>query len=209
MRRIALGVAIACALIAVAVLAMRTATKAHDETRPSAVDIGFAQDMVVHHQQAVLMAAYTQQHAESAEVRSLAAAINSSQQREIGQLVGWLQSWGQPEQTDRAPMTWMASGRSHDMSDHMSASRHGGLMPGMATPAQMDKLVNLTGKPLDTEFLTLMIRHHEGGLPMAEDAAFRAHLPYVRGAARTMIQDQQREIDLMQTLLAPGPARAG
>jgi uncharacterized protein (DUF305 family) len=164
---------------------------------PSAVDIGFAQDMIVHHQQAVLMAAYTREHAGSGEVRALAGAIDSAQQREIGQMTGWLQSWGKPLASDRLPMSWMAD----EMPGHLHDDLGAGSMPGMASPAEMDRLVNLTGKRLDLQFLRLMIRHHEGGLPMAKDAASHARADYVRNAARTMIVDQQREIDQMQLLL--------
>ena len=164
---------------------------------PSEVDIGFARDMIVHHQQAVLMAAYTREHAGSDEVRLLAGTIDSAQQREIGQMVGWLQSWGRPTASDRVPMSWMTD----EMPGHMHDDVGAGSMPGMASPAEMDRLVNLTGKRLDMEFLRLMTRHHEGGLPMAKDAATHAQTGYVRAAARVMILDQQREIDQMRTLL--------
>jgi uncharacterized protein (DUF305 family) len=164
---------------------------------PNAVDIGFAQDMIVHHQQAVLMAAYAREHAGSGDVRTLAGAIDSAQQREIGQMTGWLQSWGKPLASDQLPMSWMAD----EMPTHMHDDLGAGSMPGMASPAEMDRLVNLTGKRLDLQFLRLMIRHHEGGLPMAKDAASHARAGYVRNAARTMIVDQQREIDQMQLLL--------
>jgi len=164
---------------------------------PSAVDIGFAQDMIVHHQQAVLMAAYAREHAGSGDVRTLAGTIDSAQQREIGQMTGWLQSWGKPLASDQLPMSWMAD----EMPTHMHDDLGAGSMPGMASPAEMDRLVNLTGKRLDLQFLRLMIRHHEGGLPMAKDAASHARAGYVRNAARTMIVDQQREIDQMQLLL--------
>jgi uncharacterized protein (DUF305 family) len=46
-----------------------------------------------------------------------------------------------------------------------------------------------------------MMRHHEGGLPMAKEAARRAGTTYVRATARTMVGDQQREIDLMRMML--------
>ena len=48
-------------------------------------------------------------------------------------------------------------------------------MPGMATPAQMNKLETLHGKALDVLFLQLMIHHHQGGLPMAQYAAAARH----------------------------------
>jgi uncharacterized protein (DUF305 family) len=183
-------------ITAVAYVATKGGDSGGDAT-PSAVDVGFAQDMMVHHQQAVLMAAYAREHAGSDEVRALAGAIDSAQQREIGQLTGWLQSWGKPLQSDRPPMAWMTG----ELPGHAHGDVGAGSMPGMASPAEMDRLVNLTGKRLDVQFLRLMIRHHQGGLPMAKEAASHARTDYVRNAARTMIQDQQREIDQMQTLL--------
>lgn len=183
-------------ITAVAYVGTKSGDSGSDAT-PSAADVGFAQDMMVHHQQAVLMAAYAREHAGSDEVRALAGAIDSSQQREIGQLTGWLQSWGRPLQSDRPPMAWMTD----EVPGHAHGDVGAGSMPGMASPAEMDRLVNLTGKRLDVQFLRLMIRHHQGGLAMAKDAASHARTGYVRNAARTMIQDQQREIDQMQTLL--------
>jgi len=197
MRRIAVAAATGLALVAVVAYVTLQAREPGPDTTPSEVDIGFAQDMIVHHQQAVLMAAYTREHARSDEIRALAGVIDSAQQREIGQMTGWLQGWRKPLQSDRLPMTWMAD----DMPDHMHDDLGAGSMPGMASPAELDRLVNLTGKPLDVQFLRLMTRHHRGGLPMAKDAANRARTEYVRSAARMMIGDQQREIDQMQVLL--------
>jgi len=185
------------ALLAAVIFVVTKADDSGEDATPSEVDIGFAQDMIVHHQQAVLMAAYTREHAGSGEIRTLAGAIDAAQQREIGQMTGWLQSWGKPTASDRVPMSWM----SDEMPGHMQHDVDAGSMPGMATPAEMDRLVNLTGKRLDIQFLRLMTRHHEGGLPMAKDAATHARTGYVRSAARTMILDQQREIDQMQILL--------
>ena len=210
MRRSVAAVIVALVLIAGAALAVHFVDRDTTDTSnaagpaPSRVDVGFAQDMSVHHQQAVMMAAYTQEHAGSAQIRALAGTINSAQQREIGQMIGWLQSWGEPVESDRAPMTWMAS----DMP--MPHASHGGAghasMPGMATPAQMDRLVNLTGDQLDDRFLILMTRHHEGGVSMAKYAVNHARVGYVRDTARLMIQDQQREIDQMRTLRLREPA---
>jgi uncharacterized protein (DUF305 family) len=197
MRRTAFAAVAVLALVAAVAYAVTKGGDSGGDATPSTVDVGFAQDMIVHHQQAVLMAAYTRERAGSDEVRALAGAIDSAQQREIGQMTGWLQSWGKPVESDRLPMSWMAD----EIPGHMHDDLEAGSMPGMASPAEMDQLVNLTGKRLDVQFLRLMIRHHEGGLPMAKDAATHARAGYVRNAARTMIRDQQREIDLMQTLL--------
>lgn len=76
-----------------------------------------------------------------------------------------------------------------------------GLMPGMATPAQMSRLIALHGKALDVLFLQLMIHHHQGGLPMAQYAATHAKEPYVRTMAQAMITLQSNEIVEMEQLL--------
>lgn len=206
MRRVALPAAAALALAAVAMGVLLAVSDDRETTTgaPTEVDIGFAQDMIVHHQQAVVMAAYARERTASDEVRALAGTIDAAQQREIGQMTGWLQSWGEPIQSDRLPMAWMED------SDGSGHGRHeeAGSMPGMASPAEMDQLVNLTGARLDARFLRLMTRHHEGGLPMAKDAARRAGTAYVRATARTIVSDQQREIDLMRMLLQSRSASA-
>jgi uncharacterized protein (DUF305 family) len=199
MRRVALPVAAVLALVAVATGVFLAMSDDREATTgaPTEVDIGFAQDMIVHHQQAVVMAAYTRERTASDEVRAMAGTIDAAQQREIGQMTGWLQSWGEPIQSDRLPMAWMADGEGAGHGHHAEA----GSMPGMASAAEMDQLVNLTGARLDARFLQLMTRHHEGGLPMAKEAATRAGTTYVRATARIMVSDQQREIDLMRMLL--------
>ena len=76
-----------------------------------------------------------------------------------------------------------------------------GLMPGMATPAQMTKLETLHGRALDIMFLQLMIRHHQGGLPMEQYAAEHAGESYVRNLAGHMVASQGAEIIQMEQLL--------
>ena len=71
----------------------------------------------------------------------------------------------------------------------------------MATQAQVSKLETLTGKPLDVFFLQLMLRHHQGGLPMAQYGRPHAREAYVRNAAQKMVTGQSAEILLMEQLL--------
>ena len=42
-------------------------------------------------------------------------------------------------------------------------------MPGMLTQAELDAMAAARGKEFDRQFLTLMIRHHEGALQMVAD----------------------------------------
>jgi uncharacterized protein (DUF305 family) len=74
-------------------------------------------------------------------------------------------------------------------------------MPGMATPTEMAKLRSLSGKALDVYFLQLMIRHHQGGLPMARYAADHASVDYVRDLAQKIVTAQSGEIVSMEQML--------
>lgn len=171
----------------------------------SSVDAGFARDMATHHVQAVTMAGYERDNTTNPSLKMMAYDIETSQQFELGRMSGWLDDWGLSRQSPLPQMAWMA-GHSHAESD--------GLMPGMATPAQMNKLITLHGTELDIFFLQLMIHHHQGGLPMAQYAQQHATQAFVRTAATAMFTVQSNEIIAMEQLLrglggAPLPAPAG
>jgi len=171
--------------------------------RPSAVDIGFARDMAAHHQQAVEMAAYARDNSTNPQVVHLAYDIETNQSLEVGEMTGWLDTWGLTRYSAH-PMAWM--GHAHDVVD--------GLMPGMATAAQINELMSSKGHALDVLFLQLMIHHHQGGGPMARYAAQHASLDYVRTLAGHMVANQTTETLQMERLLrslgaSPLPAPAG
>jgi uncharacterized protein (DUF305 family) len=158
----------------------------------TSVDAGFARDMSTHHRQAITMASYERDNTGNIGLKVLAYDIESSQGFQVGEMQGWLDSWDLPFQTSEHQMAWMA-GHAHLGSD--------GLMPGMASPAQMNRLESLHGKALDLLFLQLMIRHHQGGLPMARYALEHAEQPYVRDLAQAMVNAQSAEIVEMERLL--------
>ncbi|WP_227998787.1 DUF305 domain-containing protein [Nocardia australiensis] len=177
------------------------------EPDPSAVDVGFNQDMSAHHAQAVDMAGVVLIGSTDNEVRRLAYDILTTQQNQAGRMEGWLQMWGKPMQDVDGYMGWMtddpAGGHDHSgtapthaMSGPMST------MPGMATNAEMTALRQTTGPALDTLFLQLMLRHHQGGLSMLQYAAAHAETTAVRTLASTMETTQQGEAELMTTMLA-------
>ena len=156
------------------------------------VDAGFAQDMTVQHIQAVTMAGYERDNTSDPQMKVLAYDIETSQQFQVGQMSGWLDVWGL-SRNDPHPMLWM--GAQH------AAHVVNGLMPGMATPAEMNKLESLHGNALDVLFLQLMIRHHQGGVPMAQYAEQHAGEPYVRLLAGQIVSAQNAEIIQMNQLL--------
>lgn len=169
---------------------------------PDSVDVGFAQDMSVHHQQAVLMAAWERDHTTDAALKLLASDIEDTQNNQVGRMQGWLELWGAASLPLGRFMTWMAPETgSHD---HMSADGTPGVtaMPGMATSADLRALRSATSPGLDVLFLQLMLRHHKGGASMLSYAADHAALPQVRNLAAQMLSAQEAESDVLAKLLA-------
>lgn len=186
------------------------------------VDAGFAHDMIVHHDQGVLMAHYAEQNTSDPEISVMAYDIGATQSDQVGQMKGWLALWDLPEFSTGAPMAWMADdhGNGHggggSAAPTTGAAQSGGgaLMPGMATDAEMAQLRDAAGVESDILFLQLMIRHHQGGVPMMADAADHAQSPVVRNFADKMVVAQDAEIAVMTQMLAqrgaePFPAPAG
>lgn len=68
-----------------------------------------------------------------------------------------------------------------------------GGMVGLATTEELNRLRDLEGDARDRLFLELMIRHHQGALPMAQFAAQNADTSLVRGLAMQDIIEQGKE----------------
>lgn len=184
--------------------------------QPNSVDVGFAQDMSTHHEQAMLMSQLALKDGTPA-VADIAAAILSSQAQEIGALRGWLQVWGQSA-ADPTPMGWMSpepsvtpSAPTSTMSDMpgMSMPSAGATpgsmdyapMPGMATPAQMVRLTNARGKAFDILFAQLMTRHHLGGIAMDRAAIAQGASTLVSQLAQQEITEQFQDIAYLTAVL--------
>ncbi|RVW03088.1 DUF305 domain-containing protein [Rhodococcus xishaensis] len=176
------------------------------------VDVGFSQDMTVHHEQAVEMATIALTKSDDAAVKTLAYDILTSQSDQIGQMQGWLALWDMAPRPSGEFMTWMSEGGAESMhgghgqtaSDSSAEPATNGdrAMPGMATPAEMTALGQASGPELDVMFLQLMLRHHQGGLPMGEYAEQYANAPVVRNLATKMVDMQTGEANLMTSMLA-------
>lgn len=183
--------------------------------QPNAVDIGFAQDMSVHHEQAILMSQLALRQGTSA-TSQIAAAILSGQAQEIGAMRGWLQVWNQPV-VDPTPMGWMsvppAASPMNGMAMPSTTPTPGAMddapMPGMATPAQMLRLTNARGKAFDTLFAQMMIRHHLGGVAMDKAAIAQGASPLVAGLADQEINEQFQDISYLTAVLRSYGVKAG
>jgi len=159
-------------------------TKSQDAKAPSrdSVDVGFFQDMVSHHNQAVAMGYSYLEHGTDPLLRQIATEIINYQNAEIGMMNDHLAQWGQQGTEGPDAMAWMSMKVPRDE------------MPGLATKAQMDQLANARGQELNDLFTRLMILHHEGGVHMAEYAAAHASTETVRSWATAMADGQRGEI---------------
>jgi len=78
--------------------------------------------------------------------------------------------------------------------------------------ASMEKmnLTMATAKPSgnsDSDFVALMIPHHQAAIEMAKSELLRGNDPQIRRLAQEIITDQQSEIELMQLWSVKHPAR--
>ena len=169
----------------------------------NSVDVGFLQDMRIHHEQAVAMSSvYLDIWTDGNAVeRTIAREIQFDQSFESGRMVQLLRIFGASEvnETDQA-MTWM--NETHDamtsMHDPVPLER----MPGLATDEQLQELRRAKGVEADKLFAQLMIAHHNGGLQMAEYAVEHGKNNEVLGLAAAMVAAQTSEVVELNRILS-------
>lgn len=160
--------------------------------KPNAADIGFAQDMAAHHAQAVEMSILAKSKG-GPLVQNFGFLIGDSQTVEIGRFFGWLETWKQPT-TNKEPMLWM-----HE--DGHDPSVPANIAMGMASQFEMNRLHQLNGDEFDALFLQLMIRHHQGGVDMANAAIKKANTQLVKHVCKVIAYMQGKEIIKMGGVL--------
>ena len=162
------------------------------------IDAGFSRDMSRHHLQAVEIANLAFERTEDPEIRQMAFDISATQTNQAGRMQGWLSLWGVTP-TGGDTMAWMATG---EHAGHETDMGVNGLMPGMATEEELAELRDSSGTAFDVRFLQLLIRHHQGGLEMAEAAADGAGEQAVRSLAGTIAETQAAETATMMKMLS-------
>ncbi len=143
-------------------------------------DQRFLDQMIMHHQGAVMSAQMMIADSARPELRDLAQRIITAQQREIDQMLDWRKEWfgsrtlgvvesevlGVPED---------ALGMKHDTAEQVARAAD-----------------------VDATFAALMIPHHEGAIAMAESATRRGQHNELRDLAARIIDAQEREIEVME-----------
>jgi uncharacterized protein (DUF305 family) len=178
-----------------------------DDIHPGKVDIGFLQAMSLHHEQAILLAQIARERGFGGAAGAVAKSVEGAQLIELGQMKGWLQLWRQSLLPGPSLMGWMKpEGEDAEaIREFLAMCRTGGGMAGAVTAQQFDTLRNTQPDAAIALFLRLMLRHHQGGLPMARYAATHAETAVVRQFARQIVIEQSTEVRQLSTLLAASP----
>jgi uncharacterized protein (DUF305 family) len=155
-----------------------------DPPAEDSVDVGFYQDMLTHHQQALGVATLALAYGEDPVVRSYAREVLTFQSQEIGVMRQTLTDWGyDPNVRPDEAMAWMGM------------PVPAGEMPGLLTDEEMQQMREARGADADRLFLDLMAEHHRGGLHMAQYAQENASDEGVRRLAGIMARGQAQEIN--------------
>ena len=167
-------------------------------------EAGFARDMQVHHSQAIEMAMEIYRKTDDEQLAVVAYDIATGQSGQRGEMFDWLVQWGLP-QAGGQMMAWMAAadvGHAHGgaTAGATLTDAEAEMAMGMATSSELDALKDATGQDADCLFLGLMIRHHEGAIPMADAVLDLGSEPRVRTVAKSMKEGQTAEIAAMRSM---------
>jgi uncharacterized protein (DUF305 family) len=148
-----------------------------DENRP--FDLQFIDQMIMHHQGALMSSEHMIADSERPGLRELAQNIQESQSEQIEQMQEWREEW--------YPDTAQTF--------------------GMMNPAQMDEMMGgsmqdmMGADAADAMFLRMMIPHHQMAVDMSEEALEQAEHLELKELAQKIIDEQSAEIELMQGYL--------
>ena len=145
-------------------------------------DVMFLQMMVPHHGQGVEIARLAATRAVRPEVKTLAAAIVSTQASEIEQMSGWLREWGQP-----------ATG------DANAHAEHGG-MP-QTSAAEIARLKAASGAKFERDFLNTLIAHQDDAIQLARMETGGGANPRAKELADQIQKSRAAQIRMMLEFL--------
>jgi uncharacterized protein (DUF305 family) len=133
----------------------------------------FAQMMIPHHQQAVLISQWELKQGLNPEVKKLATRIIKEQSPEILQMTKWI-------------------GSSMSMG-------HMGPMSGMVSQKDLQLLKSSKGKKFDLLYLRAMTSHHLGAISAAKPYINDSN-PEVASLCKSIVRNQQAEINEIKVL---------
>jgi uncharacterized protein (DUF305 family) len=180
-----IAAALSALAIATVVSSCSGADATHDEQPHNGSDVTFAQNMIPHHRQAVVMSAMVPTKSMNRDLIVIAKDIGVDQQAQLDTLTEWLTQWGEPV----AP-------------DHGGHAGHSGMiMEGMVDEGTMHRLQLLSGADFDALWIRSMIFHHEGAVAMAQTEIAEGLSPDAVRMAKNVVRMQQWEISRLNHLL--------
>jgi uncharacterized protein (DUF305 family) len=144
------------------------------------IDRRFIEEMIPHHEGAIVMAKIALERSKKPEVLTLANNIISAQEKEISDMREWYQSWYGATVTT-------ASG------EHMHM---------MGVTGEPSELSTIAAEDFDREFVAQMIPHHEMAVMMASMLAAGTERDEMKRLAADIISSQSSEIEMMKNWLA-------
>ena len=148
-----------------------------DEDKP--FDLQFIDQMIIHHQGAIMSAEHMIAGSERPELRQLSENIQTSQAEQIEQMRAWREEW------------YPDAGPTFEMDPTQ--------MNEMMGDNQMQEMMGTEGT--DAMFLRMMIPHHQLAIDMSEQALDNAEHPELKELAQQIIDEQSAEIELMEGYL--------
>jgi uncharacterized protein (DUF305 family) len=184
LRRVLLGVVWGvAAILAVTSLTFGVLYVQEESARTAplnATELGFLQDMIDHHEQALLLSNIYLAESPKGEAAPYAKEVLIYQKMEISQMETFLKNAKQQRgAVDRMTMEWMGMGMPV------------GQMEGMQPPDKIALLKAARGAEADRLFFVLMTAHHRGGISMAVAARKGTNHKKI-GAFQDMIAKNQR-----------------
>jgi uncharacterized protein (DUF305 family) len=157
-------------------------------------DVAFMRGMIHHHAQALVMTNMVRERSDSRAIPLFARRIQLSQETEIERMEAWLTERGERPPTDE---------------EHLRD--HGGMMPGMLSEDELERLAAGQGRAFDLRFLRAMQRHHQGALQMVQQlqADGGGMEPAIGDFTADVQADQGIEIARIDQLLADDPDAFG
>ena len=170
------------------------ASQAGGTDEHNAADVEFAQEMIPHHQQAVMMAEMVQRRGASGHLEDLAERIETAQEAEIDLMAGMLDAWGE----DAA---WRGHMRNPSRMHGWARDRGDGWGPMMMGRRPYGNLMRARQFGFERMWLTMMIAHHRVALRMTATEQAEGRSPDLVALAARMESVQRAEIAEMREML--------
>ncbi len=159
------------------------------QTNANDMDAHFIEQMIPHHEDAIVMAKFAQIKATHPEIKQLAKNIIDSQGKEINQMNRWYEDW-----FNRELPTGDDIMSQHGMMNN--SSMHMGMMGNESDAQRLAEAENF-----DVAFIQHMIPHHQMAVMMAGMLKGATQRQEMKQLSDDIITNQTNEIDQMRTWL--------